>query len=159
MRKKLTEMSKAERLNFMYAVDAMQMVEKDLHDVMWDRRGCPRDWHEIWEDKDRRDSKRTRCTVAFDADVVKFFKAMGPGYQHRMNRVLRAFMHYRLAKVIEGPDTTDYILRPEEVDREAEIERAKWGDEVNDILRTDEGPLNTRKWEFGVPGSGFGKGG
>lgn len=155
MRKDLSKMTKPERLNFMYAVDAMQMIEKDLHDVMWDRRGCPPDWHDIWEDKDRRDARRTRCTVGFDADVVRFFKAMGPGYQHRMNRVLRAFMHFRLAKVIEGPDTTDYILRPEEVERMARIERAKWGDEVNDILRTEEGPLNTRKWEFGVPGSGM----
>jgi hypothetical protein len=148
-------MTKTERLNFMYAVDAMQMIENDLLDVVWDRKGCPSEWHEIWEDKDRRDVRRTRCTVGFDADVVKFFKAMGPGYQHRMNRVLRAFMHYRLAKVIEGPDTTDFVMRPEEVDRQAETERTKWGDEQNDILRTPGRAINTRQWKFGVPGSGF----
>lgn len=134
-RRNLTEMTKPERLNFMYGADALEMIERDILDVMWARRGCPPDWHEISLDKDRRDAKRTRCTVAFDADVVKFFKAMGPGYQTRMNRVLRAFMHMRLAKVIEGPDTTDYILRPEEVEKKARAERTRWGDTENDIVR------------------------
>lgn len=134
-RKPLTDMTKAERLNFMYATDAMEMVEKDLLDVLWHMRGCPRDWHSIWEDKDRRDAKRMRCTVSFDADVVKFFKAMGPGYQHRMNRVLRAFMHYRLAKVIEGPDTSDFVMRPETVEKAAREARTQWGDSEAGIIR------------------------
>lgn len=134
-RRPLTQMTRPERLNFMYGVDALEMIERDILDVMWERRGCPPDWHAISYDKDRRDSRRTRCTVAFDADVVKFFKAMGPGYQTRMNRVLRAFMHMRLARVIEGPDTTDYIMRPDEVERKARETRTKWGDTENDILR------------------------
>ncbi|SDY49412.1 BrnA antitoxin family protein [Citreimonas salinaria] len=134
-RPKLTEMTKTERLNFMYGVDAMEMVERDLLNVMWTHKGCPRDWHAIADDPDRRDGKRTRCTVAFDADVVRFFKAMGPGYQHRMNRVLRAFMHFRLAKVIEGPDTSDYIMRPEEVEKKARESRTQWGDTEAGIIR------------------------
>ncbi|MCT4610948.1 MAG: BrnA antitoxin family protein [Pelagimonas sp.] len=123
-----TNLSKSERLNWMYGVDAMKMIEEDLHKVLGTLRQCPREWHHIWEDEDRRDSKRTRCTVAFDADVVKFFKAMGPGYQKRMNRVLRAYMHFRLAKIMRGPDNTDYILRPERVEAEARKNRARWGD-------------------------------
>ncbi len=128
MRKSAKEMTKTERLNWMYGIDAMEMVERDLLDVAWNRKGCPPEWHEIWQDKDRRDVGRTRCTVRFDADVVKFFRAMGPGYQSRMNRVLRSFMHFRLAKIVEGPDTCDFILRPEEVDRKATQERTRWGD-------------------------------
>lgn len=134
-RKDLTRMTRTERLNFQYAVDAMEMVERDLLDQLWDRRGCPSEWHEICYDKDRRDARRTRCTVAFDADVVKFFKGLGPGYQGRMNRVLRAFMHYRLARVVDGPDTTDFILRPEEVEKIARRERTRWGDTASDIIR------------------------
>ena len=42
------------------------------------------------------------------------------------DRVLRGYMHMRLAKLINGPDTTDYILRPDEVMREGP--RPKWGD-------------------------------
>jgi hypothetical protein len=65
-------------------------------------------------------------TTRLDADVVKFFKAMGEGYQPRMNRVLRAFMHYRLAGIIDGPDTTDYVLRLEGLDQTRE-KRPGWG--------------------------------
>jgi uncharacterized protein (DUF4415 family) len=128
MRKLAREMTRAEPLNWMYGVDAMEMVERALLDFICDRGGCPRERHEVWEDWDRRDSRRTRCTVAFDADVVKFFKVMGPGYQHRMNQVLRAFMHFRLAKIIEGPDTSDYVMCPELVEERAEKRRAEWGE-------------------------------
>lgn len=66
-------------------------------------------------------------TIRLDADVVKFFKAMGTGYQTRINRVLRMFMHYRLAGVINGPDTTDYVLRPETL-MTGTGPRPAWGD-------------------------------
>jgi hypothetical protein len=36
-------------------------------------------------------------------------------------------MHFRLAKLIEGPDTMDYVLRPDKVLEEAG-QRPKWGD-------------------------------
>ncbi|MCO6381097.1 BrnA antitoxin family protein [Oceanicola sp. 502str15] len=110
-----SKMTKTERQNFMYGVDALRMIEHDIHDRLWDLRGCPPDWHDIWRDDDRRDPKRERVTLRLDSDVLKFFRAMGPGYQPRINRVLRAFMHMRLAKVIEGPDVNDYVLRPEQL--------------------------------------------
>lgn len=122
-RKKLT---KTQRMHWMYAVDARRMIEHDLHDYLAEQTMLPQAWNEIWEEKDRRDVNKTRVTIALDADVVKFFKTMGPGYQPRMNRVLRAFMHYRLAGLIAGPDTTDYVLRPEAV--AGKSERAEWGD-------------------------------
>ena len=34
----------------------------------------------------------TKLTVSFDAEVVKWFRAMGLGYQARMNHVLRSWM-------------------------------------------------------------------
>lgn len=70
----------------------------------------------IWEDWDRRDAREVPVTIRQDTDVVKFFKTMGTGYQPRVNRVLRCFMHDRLAGVVEGPDTTDYILHPERLE-------------------------------------------
>ena len=123
-----TKMTKTERQNFFYGVDALRMIEHDIHDSLWDIRGCPAEWHEIWQQEDRRDPKRQRVTIALDADVVKFFKALGQGYQPRMNRVLRAFMHMRLAKVIEGPDVNDYILRPEQVVTFKTRRRVRYGD-------------------------------
>jgi len=120
------DMTKTQRINWGYATDAMRMIEYDLHSVAMKLRCMPKEWDEIWKDGDRRDPKRLRATLRLDADVVKFFKAMGPGYQPRINRVLRAFMHYRLAGVIEGPDTTDYVLRPETL-LSSDAPRPSWG--------------------------------
>ena len=122
------KMSKTERLNLFYGVDALRMIEHDIHDRLWDINGCPPEWHEIWHDENRRDSKSQRVNMRLDADVVKFFKALGPGYGPRINRVLRAFMHMRLARVIEGPDNNDYILRPDEVIAARTRRRAEFGD-------------------------------
>lgn len=126
------KMTKIERQHFMYGVDALRMIEHDIHDRLWDLKGCPPDWHDIWRDDDRRDVKRSRVTMSLDADVLKFFRALGPGYQPRINRVLRAFMHMRLAKVIEGPDVNDYILRPEDLASKRR-RRAEYGDSAEGV--------------------------
>lgn len=36
--------------------------------------------------------RKQQLTVRFDADVIEWFKAQGPGYQTRMNAVLRSFV-------------------------------------------------------------------
>ncbi len=130
-------MTKAEKMHWGYGVDAIKMLEHELMGYLHEFKALPKEWDQIWEDEDRRDPKRTRVTIRLDADVVKFFKGLGPGYQTRINRVLRAFMHFRLAKLLDGPDTTDYVLRPEEVLEKARREH-KWGDTealVEDMLR------------------------
>jgi len=35
---------------------------------------------------------KKQVTVRFDADVIEWFKAQGPGYQTRMNAVLRRYV-------------------------------------------------------------------
>jgi hypothetical protein len=120
-------MTKTERLHCAYGVDAIKKMEYELMGYLHEYKALPPAWDEIWEDDDRRDPKRTRVTIRLDADVVKFFKGLGEGYQTRINRVLRAYMHFRLAKLIEGPDTMDYVLRPEKVLEEAGVS-PKWGD-------------------------------
>ena len=37
-------------------------------------------------------SKKSLLSLRIDSDVVKWFKAQGPGYQSRMNALLRAYM-------------------------------------------------------------------
>jgi hypothetical protein len=120
-------MTKTERLHWGYGVDAIKKMEYELMGYLHEYKALPSAWDEIWEDDDRRDPKRTRVTIRLDADVVKFFKGLGEGYQTRINRVLRAYMHFRLVKLIEGPDTMDYVLRPEKVLEEAGVS-PKWGD-------------------------------
>jgi uncharacterized protein (DUF4415 family) len=121
------KMTRTERMHWGYAVDALRMTEHDIHSVLMAAKAIPLDWNKVWEDRDRRDAKTIRVTARLDADVVRFFRAMGPGYQPRINRVLRAFMHMRLAKLIDGPDTTDYILDPQKVMRQ-NAQRPEWGD-------------------------------
>jgi uncharacterized protein (DUF4415 family) len=38
------------------------------------------------------DCKRSRILLQLNAEILAFFKAMGPTYQTRMNEVLRAHM-------------------------------------------------------------------
>ena len=119
-RKPLTE---TQRKHHYYMGDAMRRLEWDIHNALFEARRIPKGWHDI---STRREAGSTRVTIRLDADVVKFFKAMGPGYQPRINRVLRTFMHYRLAGIIEGPDTTDYVLHPETL-LSSDKERPRWG--------------------------------
>lgn len=131
MTKQLTKMTKSERLHASFALDAMEMIQFDIHDFLFKQKGMPHDWNNIACDRDKRDAKRTRITASFDADMVKFFKALGPGYQHRMNRVLRAFMHASLAGLVDGADGNRFITHPEDVEDRARYRiRAEWGDEI-----------------------------
>jgi uncharacterized protein (DUF4415 family) len=42
--------------------------------------------------------------IRLDADVLRWFKAQGPGYQTRINAVLRAFMAARIRVQAPGTD-------------------------------------------------------
>lgn len=121
------KMTKTERKHWGFGVDALKMIEYELMGFLHETGALPPAWDQIWEEQDKRDPKRTKVTIRLDADVVRFFKGLGPGYQERMNRVLSAFMHFRLAKLIEGPDTMDYILKPDDVMARVEA-RPEFGD-------------------------------
>jgi len=45
---------------------------------------------------------KTLISLRIDADVVEWFRAQGPGYQPRMNALLRAFMEQSLARGAEA---------------------------------------------------------
>ncbi len=68
------------------------------------------------------DEPKVKITLRIDASVAKFYRAMGPGYQARMNRVLASFAQMRIG----------------EVEREARSLRElldAYGPEVSDRLR------------------------
>ncbi len=52
--------------------------------------------------------RKVKLTAAFDADLVKWYRGMGLGYQARMNAVLRAFMLALMSKEIEGRGDRDW---------------------------------------------------
>ena len=105
------QMTKAERVAWGHAVDAMRRLEWDTHASLIATGQLPDGWDEIWNHRAPRDTSRQKVTIRLDSDVVKFFRAMGEGYQPRINAVLRAFMYFRLAGVVEGPESGDYAAR------------------------------------------------
>ncbi|SCY29750.1 BrnA antitoxin family protein [Paracoccus tibetensis] len=64
------------RANYHYMADAMRMLEWDLHSTVLSRMRIPEEWHQIALERGR--CAKTRVTLRLDADVVKFFRSMGP---------------------------------------------------------------------------------
>jgi len=116
-RKPLTE---TQRKHHYYMGDAMRRLEWDIHNHLFEARRIPRAWHDI---STRRDPGSTRVTIRLDADVVKWFRSMGPGYQTRINDVLRVFMHAKLAGFIKGEET----IEPFRDHEDAGAPRPDWG--------------------------------
>jgi uncharacterized protein (DUF4415 family) len=83
-------------VELMIELDAM---ERRLQDSRLKDRLIPPDWHRIEHDVPVR-PKKEKLSVAFDADLVKWFRNMGHGYQARMNAVLRTFMKAVVSKEI-----------------------------------------------------------
>ena len=142
----------ARRANYHYMADAMRMLEWDLHSTVLSRMRIPEEWHQIARERGRR--PKTRVTLRLDADVVKFFRAMGPDWQARVNRIVAAWMHARLAGLIEGAETMDYLKRREAEGLEGR--RPEWGDlqreEDAALAGMGEGPLRSRSgWGRGCP--------
>jgi uncharacterized protein (DUF4415 family) len=52
--------------------------------------GVPEDWHEMAEAV--MPASKQLLSLRLDKEVVEWFRARGPGYQTRMNAVLRAFV-------------------------------------------------------------------
>jgi uncharacterized protein (DUF4415 family) len=55
--------------------------------------------------------RKVRVNASYDADVARFFRAMGHGYQARMNAVLRAYMLAILSREIKTRKNEDWMGR------------------------------------------------
>jgi uncharacterized protein (DUF4415 family) len=120
-------LSATRRQHHHYLFDAMTRLEWDLQNRIALKGRVPREWHRI---SSERDHSKTRITFWLDQDVLKFFRSMGPGYQARINQVLRAFMHAKLMGVLQGDDTLDRFRDQEMIGPD---ERPEWG--YNDRMR------------------------
>jgi uncharacterized protein (DUF4415 family) len=67
----------------------------------------PPGWHSIEKDIPVR-PRKTKVTAAFDTEVVKWFRAMGLGYQARMNQVLRTYMLAIMSRHIDRDRNRDW---------------------------------------------------
>lgn len=70
-------------------------------------RMIPPGWHRVEAEVPVR-PRKLRVTAAYDEDLVKWFRAMGVGYQARMNAVLRAYMAAVKARAIESKANLDW---------------------------------------------------
>lgn len=87
---------------------------RDLHELeCWNmdrklkERMIPKDWKTLDKTAPTR-PRKTRITAAFDADVARWYRGLGEGYQARMNAVLRAYMHAVISKEIERKGDRDW---------------------------------------------------
>ncbi|MEL6953714.1 MAG: BrnA antitoxin family protein [Pseudomonadota bacterium] len=107
--KTVTENMTAKEVEYFdYMQDAMQRFEWDLHSLIYHNHRIPHEWTEIAK---RRETGRVKIGFSCDADVAKWFRSFGPGYQRRMNDVLRAFMQAKLSGLLNGEDTHE-AFRP-----------------------------------------------
>lgn len=117
--------------HYHYMADAMRRLEWDLHHRIEVTGRIPPEWHEIAQEEPRGGTERV--AIRLDKDVVKFFRSMGLGYGPRINRVLRSYMHARLAGVIRGPETAPQFRLP------VAGERPLWGETAR-MMGMGEGP-------------------
>ncbi|WP_135449288.1 BrnA antitoxin family protein [Tabrizicola caldifontis] len=92
-----------------YMMDVMRHPKWDLHNSIEMTGRIPAEWHEIAQK--RPTSGKEKVTLRLEADVLKFFRSMGPDYGPRINDVLRSYMHARLAGVIRGGRRRYHTIR------------------------------------------------
>lgn len=118
-------------VHYHYMADAMRRLEWDLHHRIEETGRIPAEWHEIAREEVRPGTERV--AMRLDRDVMRFFRSMGPGYGPRINRVLRSYMHARLAGVIRGAETAPQFRVP------PGGERPLWGETAR-MLGLGDGP-------------------
>lgn len=92
--------------HYHYLAETLRTLEGALRHGLEGGHFVPEDWAAIAQSPP--EPEKLQLTLRIDEDVVKFFRLMGRGYLTQMNRVLRAFMHARLAGVVKGAEDVAY---------------------------------------------------
>lgn len=93
------------------AMADLERLQEELEDK-WIDRSLPEDWSGLMLD-DWVEPDKTRVTLRLDADMVRWFRKMGPGYGRLINKVLRVYWSALLAGHIQAyykHDTTRQIF-------------------------------------------------
>jgi uncharacterized protein (DUF4415 family) len=97
---KLIPMSKTRRMYFERSLLNLAALRQE---DSWDyavRENIPEAWDTLEQDVDVVE-KKMKITLRLDESVAKFYRAMGFGYQTRINRILATFAQMRIAEVRE----------------------------------------------------------
>jgi uncharacterized protein (DUF4415 family) len=87
--------------------EELRVMEKRNEDRKLKERMLPGAWRRIEREVPVR-PKRIRVTAAYDEELVRWFRAMGLGYQARMNAVLRAYMLAMKSREIASAKDRDW---------------------------------------------------
>ena len=80
---------KAEKQARMQMMHELEELQTELS-TQWLDKSLPDDWTGMdWHAPVDRHS--TRVTIRLDSDMLRWFRRLGPGYQKRINRVLRIY--------------------------------------------------------------------
>jgi uncharacterized protein (DUF4415 family) len=101
--------TQAQRGARMHLMHDLERLQQDLS-VDWLDKSLPDDWNGMeWEEPIGR--HKTRVTLRLDADMVRWFRKLGPGYGPRINRVLRIYWMALLAGQIKAYPEDNTIPR------------------------------------------------
>ncbi|MGL6211462.1 MAG: BrnA antitoxin family protein [Paracoccaceae bacterium] len=98
------------RAQYHHLATTLRDLEEDLRWGLEGSARIPPEWHAIAQGVPA--PLKVKQTLRLDGDVVAFFRSMGAGHLTRMNAVLRAFMHARLAGVVKGAEAVEYAPTP-----------------------------------------------
>lgn len=108
--------SRAARLAYERLILNAYAEEVERHDGRYDlREVIPEAWDTLEQDLDLPERK-IRVTIRLDESVVKYFRALGPGYSRAMNRVLATYAQMKIAEVRLGDRRLEAFRRGQEED-------------------------------------------
>ena len=99
---------------------SQRIAREKLTEILWKsqiddevtvalRDEVPDAWHRLEADLDVRE-KKVQITLRLDASVAKFFRAMGQGYQARINRILETWAQMKIAGALGGEAQLDAMI-------------------------------------------------
>jgi len=113
----------AARTQAMYELEELQ---NDLS-RRWRDDSLPKHWNGF-DLFDPVEPHKTRVTMRMDSDMVAWFRKLGPGYQKRINRVVRVYWLSLLCGYIKGYPSDDTVPRLlEDAKLAREQFRKSWG--------------------------------
>ena len=136
------KMTKAQRAAYDRLFRTTQDLIHDFHNPAQVGKYLPDDWAHI---PATAVADKVRVTLRVDADVARFFRKLGPGYQGTMNTVLRAFMLAKLADVLgEEPGGVEVEVTTDDAVQLAMAQEVSLQDEIGRMRRMRFGKLGER---------------
>ena len=100
----MPRMSKAERMARDGMIRFLQQQTFEASDLSLELRDkVPLAWHTLEHDLDVEEPKM-KVTLRLDESVAKFYRAMGPGYQARISRILALWAHMKIGTALRTED-------------------------------------------------------